>query len=86
MLREFCNEPAHLKHAATVAGDGRELCPVCAGTRLSFTQWSARLDDAVIRRLVVSVFDLPDMPFRDWFDQGVTPVEAAELVEIEVAA
>lgn len=45
-----------------------------------FECWSKQVDVAVIHRLGVSVHDLPDIPFRDWFDEGFTPAEVAEMV------
>lgn len=33
MLQEFCTDRAHLEYPATPTEDGRQICPVCTGTR-----------------------------------------------------
>lgn len=33
MLQEFCTDQAHFEHPAAITEDGREICPVCTGTR-----------------------------------------------------
>lgn len=45
-----------------------------------FNQWMRQLDAAVLYRAGVSVHDLADQPFRDWFDEGIEPSQAAELI------
>lgn len=45
----------------------------------TFEQWYKRVDRAVLQRAGLWVDDLPDCPFRDWFDDGFTPDEAAEM-------
>ena len=42
-------------------------------------QWMRALDRAVGQRVGVSVHDLSDQPFRDWYDDGITPAQAARL-------
>ena len=37
------------------------------------------VDEAVLASCGASVHDLPDCPFCDWFDDGVSPREAARL-------
>lgn len=85
MLREFCNVPAHLHYPATPTADARNICPVCAGSRVTFEQWTELVDAAVGRQLGVSVHDLPDIPFQDWFNEGFTPGEVAVMVEEDAA-
>jgi hypothetical protein len=51
----------------------------------SFGAWMARVDEALVRKVGVSSADLPDLAYRDLYDQGVTPEEAADAA-IENAA
>lgn len=51
----------------------------------AFRAWMSRLDGAVQLRLGVSVHDLPDQPFHDWFTDGLSPLEAAGLIAREAA-
>lgn len=44
---------------------------------LSFEDWMKAVDRAVDQRTGMSVYDLPDMPFRDWYDSGKSAVAAA---------
>ena len=46
---------------------------------MNFEQWLAAVDQAVFGLAFCSVHDLSDQPFRDWFEDEVTPQEAAEL-------
>jgi hypothetical protein len=46
---------------------------------MTFEQWMQKVDSAVIRQTGVSVHDLADQCFHDWFDDGITPVQAARL-------
>lgn len=46
----------------------------------TFENWMRRVDAVVTARAGVSVHDLPDMSFRDWYDEGITPGQAARLV------
>lgn len=51
---------------------------------LTFAQWIRKVDIAVSKRVGCSVYDLADCPFRDWFEDGMTPTEAAtEALENE---
>ena len=43
----------------------------------SFDDWMAAVDQLVNERAGLSVHDLPDCPFRRWFDDGVSPSGAA---------
>jgi hypothetical protein len=46
---------------------------------VTFLQWVDAVDAAVLDIAGVSVHDLPDVPFRFWFDDEMPPVEAAHL-------
>ena len=44
----------------------------------SFENWLARIDAIVSEKCGLSVHDLPDCPFRDWYDDGVSAASAAK--------
>jgi hypothetical protein len=44
---------------------------------VAFKKWMNDVDAAVSATAFVSVYDLPDQPFRDWFDDGMSAEEAA---------
>jgi hypothetical protein len=44
--------------------------------RRSFADWMQAVDRFVYFR-GVSVYDLPDCPFRDWYDERIRPIHAA---------
>lgn len=46
---------------------------------LTFDAWMTKVDSKVIRTVGLSVHDLADQPFRDWYDDDMTPDEAAQL-------
>lgn len=46
----------------------------------SFKDWLAEVDRAVNIILGVGINDLPDCPFRDWYDDGLTTLRAARRV------
>jgi len=45
--------------------------------RMSFEDWMKAVDNAVWAKAGLSVYDLADAPFRDWYDSGVSPKSAA---------
>lgn len=45
--------------------------------KLSFSEWMAAVDKACQVKAGMSVHDLPDCCFRDWYDDGVKPASAA---------
>ena len=47
------------------------------GDQPSFEQWMERVDRFVQLACSVSVHDLVDQPYRDWFDARLRPVRAA---------
>ena len=44
----------------------------------SFEAWMARVDGALVRKVGVSSSDLPDCCYRDMYDAGCTPEDAAD--------
>lgn len=46
--------------------------------RMSFEDWMQKVDQAVGAKAGLSVYDLADMPYRDWYDDGMSPASAAK--------
>ncbi|MEZ5586275.1 MAG: hypothetical protein R3E46_04305 [Sedimenticolaceae bacterium] len=47
-------------------------------------RWLCKVDVEIKRVAGIGVFDLADQPYADWFDDGLTPQEAArEALELE---
>lgn len=44
---------------------------------LKFRDWMKKVDHAIQKRTGLVSDDLPDCCYRDWFDDGVTPSNAA---------
>jgi hypothetical protein len=44
---------------------------------LTFDDWMHKVDRSVESFAGLSAFDLPDCPYRDWYDDELTPREAA---------
>ena len=44
---------------------------------MTFEKWMAAVDASVSAKVGVSVHDLEDCPFRDWFEDDVSPKSAA---------
>jgi hypothetical protein len=42
-----------------------------------FAVWMEAVDREIENRCFLSADDLPDQPYRDWFDCGLSPKEAA---------
>jgi len=61
------------------AGEGDRACGGVldyAGGDEQFALWLRQIDIHVGKRLGLSVFDLPDVCWRDYFDDGLSPIEA----------
>ncbi len=43
----------------------------------NFNAWMCAVDAACIRRSGLSIYDLADCCFHDWYDDGMTPAAAA---------
>ena len=52
-------------------------------TETEFETWMAKVDANVNTRTGLSVYDLPDMAFREMADDGETPSGAAEAALTE---
>jgi hypothetical protein len=46
-------------------------------TSMTFAQWLACVDHWLLARTGMVSADLPDCCYRDWFEDGVTPRQAA---------
>lgn len=44
-----------------------------------FGLWLKIIDTTLAHRIGIGLFDLADAPYRDWYDDGITPTEAAGL-------
>lgn len=44
---------------------------------MAFTEWMAEVDDVVVGLIGLMASDLPDCLWRDWFDSGMSPQDAA---------
>lgn len=44
-----------------------------------FARWKAEVNVCVMAQGGVFTDDLPDMPYYDWFEDGCSPQEAAEM-------
>jgi hypothetical protein len=47
------------------------------GTKLPFSFWMKAVDAEIMRRAYMTSGDLPDVCYRDWYDDGCTPKNAA---------
>ena len=46
----------------------------------TFAQWKVEVNAHVMARAGLFADDLPDVPYYDWFEDGISPQEAAEMV------
>ena len=46
---------------------------------MSFTDWLCKVNKAIEARIGLTSDDLPDCPYRDWFEDGMGPNTAARL-------
>ena len=44
----------------------------------NFDEWMQETDTRCSNVYGLSIFDLPDCPYADWYEDGVTPVSAAK--------
>jgi len=44
---------------------------------VGFDRWMHYVDKACERRVGLSIYDLTDQPFSEWFEDGLHPVRAA---------
>jgi hypothetical protein len=61
--------------------ESERYCPGCDSYRIlrpTFDVWMSEVDAALVRKIGVSSSDLPDFCYRDAYDEGFTPEEAAD--------
>jgi hypothetical protein len=46
---------------------------------MSFNTWMSKVDRKVSATAGLSVHDLSDQPFYEWWEEGMTPSEAASI-------
>lgn len=51
--------------------------PIQKLAKLLFDEWMQKVNDICWERYGLSADDLPDVPYYDWYDEGVTPGGAA---------
>jgi hypothetical protein len=58
--------------------------PTTPGGDDAFDAWMGRVDARLLRKLTLSSRDLPgDRPWRKWFDQGVSVIDAVDMALAE---
>ena len=45
---------------------------------ITFEQWMRKVDQCLIAVCGLTHYDLPDCCWRDWYDDGASPTEAAK--------
>lgn len=51
---------------------------------LAFEHWRAQCDLLVTHRYMVGIDDMPDACWRDWYEDGLRPVEAVDTAAEDV--
>jgi len=51
--------------------------------RHEFKAWLAEADLLCLRQTGVSILDLADMPYNDWYEDGMSPKEAVQELFVE---
>lgn len=44
----------------------------------TYTQWKGKVNFLLVRSFGLGVDDLPDCPYRDWYEDDVSPATAAK--------
>lgn len=44
---------------------------------IGFNMWKRMVDDVIRRKVGLHSDDLPDCPYYDWYEQGLSPLAAA---------
>lgn len=73
--RSRLGEQAEVRNQAFTAAFG--ACRQMAEANDGFDEWMKKVDAKVSKRVGMSVHDLPDVPFRDWYEDGKSPKAAA---------
>jgi hypothetical protein len=82
LLKHYSILDRHTVTVEPVAGRGAKKNPRGKtrgpGSGVTFDEWMTRVDGVVLYLAGVSVHDLPDIPFRDMYDNGSSPSAAAK--------
>lgn len=62
-----------LKHRNATVGRRRKSARTRKVAKASFDEWMAKVDAVCQRKVGLSIHDLADLPFRDYYDDGMTP-------------
>ena len=46
---------------------------------MTFIDWLCKVNRAIEARYGLTTDDLPDCPYRDWFEDGMSPTTAARM-------
>lgn len=66
------------------AGEKYPVSPMELTMKQTFEAWLALVDAKLIRDVGMDHATLPDMPWRDWFDDNMSATEAAQFA-VDVA-
>ena len=61
-------------------GKGQELILKSRNQELGEAEWLAEVEKLIETEYYPNINDLPDFPFIDWFEGGITPLEAVRKV------
>ena len=50
----------------------------------TFEQWMQAIDSLISRYFGLSIYDLPDCTFKDWYEDRLRPIHAANLALAQV--
>lgn len=57
-----------------------DTCPQPSGVTKTFGQWRKDLDELFWKHVGLSYMDMPDQPYRDYFDDGMSPEAALAVI------
>lgn len=77
MICAICKKTA--MYTVDVGGPTCEECIDKAKDKLAFKRWMAEVDRVVEDEVGMSVHELPDCTYRDWFDDETDAEEAAYM-------
>ena len=49
----------------------------------TFIEWMDKVDTILETKHYLASLDLPDQPYRDWYDDGISPSRAARMAYAE---
>ena len=77
-LRRLANQNPRLRGniraiLSSINNDGRRIA------RKTYDEWIKEVDRHIQKKTMMSYRDLPDQPYRRWFDSGMSAKEAADM-------